>query len=239
MADEEVVVETTEDVPKPDKAGETKDTGEQTREGTPDKALQKMQQQLGTALREIEGLKGRKAEGELTQADKAKLEKAQARVEKIRQFVNRGDRDDLPSDVDPVAEHVLDLSEKVQEQTALKSQLQEANKRIESLEADRNWERARAKFSGLDVDSIWEKANADALETLGEDGTQKAVNRLASKMFFDRCEAAQKRLKDDPKGDPKKVVASTYKASEGQRAAPRLTEDEEALAMARSLVIET
>lgn len=229
---------------EPSETTDAKPDAAETKSGTPDKALQKMQMQLGTALREIAVLTEKSKAGGLTDADKAKLQKQQERLATIRKFASRENRDDVADPiVDPLTDHVLDLTERVGEQDSLKQQLADANARLASLENDRNWAVAKAKFSGLDVDAIWEKAQTDADEVLGDAATPAAKNRLASKWFEERCEAAKKRQKDeaDPKLKAKGGVPSspsTYKVGSSPRTAPVLSEDEAVLAEARSLVRE-
>jgi hypothetical protein len=224
---------------EPSEAAETKveTEAETPKPGTPDKALQKMQQDLGNVTRQIAALTEKKSQGELTEADKAKLEKSTQRLETIRAKAQ-----DFGLAVDggtELAEHVLELTETVGKQSSLEDQLRQANERLARLENDRNWQVVRTKFVGLDVDAIWDKANADATDALGEDATPRAVNRIASKYFEERCEAAMKR-KGEP--DPKKGKPATpptnYKVGDGQRVAPALSETEELLKEARSLVVE-
>ncbi len=214
---------------------------DEVKPGTPDKALQRMQQELGNVTRQLAALTEKKeAEGALSEADKAKVAKAQERLQKIRQFVGRPDRDDLPSEVDPVAETVLELSERASDQDKVKAELADTQRRLQLLENQRNWNTAREKYAGLDIDAIWEKAQGDALETLGEEGTPAAVNRVASRYFEDRCDAAKKRLKDDPPANNRESGKSgKYKVGSGQATAPQMSEEDEQLALARSLVVET
>lgn len=219
--------------------------GDKPKEGTPDKALQKLQQELGNATRQIAALQQKVEQpGGLSETDKAKLAKAQQRLTKIQAHVNRPDRQDLPSEVDDVAEEVLDLREKVSRQEQLEAALNETTARLAMLENDRTWTVVRSKYEGLDIDAIWKKANKDADETLGEDGTDRAKHKLASRLFEQRCEDAKKRLKDDGdkssannKGTAK--APSGYRVGDAVKQAPVLSEEEEALAEARSLVRET
>lgn len=219
-------------------AGKTTE-GEKPKEGTPDKALQKMQQELGNVTRQLQALQEKKDDGQqLTEAEKAKLAKAEQRLTKIRQFVSRPERNDVPSEADDIAEEVLDIRDKVREQEVLKGQLAETQKRLQLLENERNWQVAKEKYAGLDVSAIWDKARADALETLGEDSTDLQVNRLASRWFEERCEGAKKRLTGDGKTNNKTSPQSTYKVGSAQTTAPQLSEADELLALARQLVLE-
>lgn len=224
MADEAVeeVAEEAEGAP----AEETPE--QQPKPGTPDKALQKMQQELGNVTRQLAALTEKKNSGELSDADKSKLAKAQERIQKIRQFASE----------DPIAEHVLELTEEVGKTGTLEAELKATKDRLAVLENDRAWGRARERFAGLDVDAIWDKATTDAAETLGPDGTTAAVQRLASKFFEDRCEAAKKRLKEEPKPGVKKEAPAQYKVGSGIKPAPQLSERDALLAEARSLVRE-
>lgn len=238
-----------------DKVGEAalegepaKDADEQPKPGTPDKALQRLQQELGNVTRQLADLnaKQQQQDGGLSEADKGRLAKAQERINRIRQFVGRSEKSDVADEiVDPVAEHVLELTEKVGEQDRLKAELAAANQRLASLENYIGWDRARTKYAGLDVDAIWSKALGDAGDILGQEATPRAVNRLASKWFEERCDAAMKRAgyeKDKGKGadrpNNRESAPATYKVGSGQRTAPTLSDEDETLALARSLVIE-
>lgn len=196
--------------------------------GTPDKALQKVQQEIGNLSRQLADLSAKKAAtGELSDADKAKLAKAQERLERVRELSG-----------DPIADHLLDLTEKVSKADAIEAELKETKARLAALENDRGWERARQKYTGLDVDAIWDKANADAAETLGDDATPKQITRLASKWFEERCDAAKKRQGDAPPKKKDESAPSTYRVGGASRTAPVLSEEDEMLAIARSLVRE-
>lgn len=205
------------------------DEGSEPKPGTPDKALQKLQQELGNVTRQLAALNEKKESGErLSESDKAKLAKAQERIDAIRQQAG-----------DPVSEQVLELTERVGTQDALKAELEDTKARLRNLENTQNWNIARNKYTGLDVDAIWTKAQADANHILGEAATPAAVSRVASNYFEERCEAAMKRAGEKPNKD--KVPASTpstYKVGTAQVAAPVLSEDDETLAMARMLVHE-
>lgn len=211
-------------------AGSEVEQPAEVKPGTPDKALQRLQQELGNAVREIAALKEKKSDEGLTAADKAKLEKAQRRLEMIREQVG-----------DPIAEHVLELNERMGEQDRLKSELAETQRRLAMLEEDQGWKEARSRFPGLDHNAIWKKAVADAEETLGDAATPKAVSRVASRTFEQRCKAALKRMKEkdaESKSNNKASSASTYKVGSGQKTAPVLSEEEQVLAEALALVVE-
>lgn len=213
---------------------------EQPKPGTPDKALQKMQQELGNVTRELAALKEQKQTGELTAAQQAKLAKTEKLVAQIRNFANRPDRNEIPSEVDPVAEQVLDLTERVSRQDQIEAENRDMKARLARLENDRNWEIVRTKYADLDTDAIWGKANTDADDILGEAATPDAKNRLASRLFEDRCNAAMKRKGEvaEPAKPKNGQAPSTYKVGTAQRVAPVLSEDEEVMAEARSLVRE-
>jgi hypothetical protein len=239
----DLAVETTDGTePSDETKTEPSETTETPKPGTPDKALQKMQQELGNATREIAALKEQKAAsgGELTQAQQAKLAKAQQRIEKIRGYVSSPD--DVMPEVAPIAEHLLDIDERLGKQDSLEAELRETKAQLAYLMNDHSWGKARAKYPNLDVDAIWEKANKDAAEMIGEDATDKQVNRVASKMFEERCEAAKKRHAEaDPnsKSGKKELPApSQYKVGTGQRVAPQLSEEDEMLQLARGLVVD-
>jgi uncharacterized protein YfkK (UPF0435 family) len=163
--------------------------GEETpKPGTPDKAMQKMQQELGNVTRQLEALQEKKEAGQqLTEAEKAKLAKAEQRLTKIRQFVARPERNEIPSEADDIAEEVLDIREKVNQQEALKTELERTQDRLKKLENERNWRVIKEEYKGLDTDAIWDKALSDALETLGETGTQETVERVASAARYTAC----------------------------------------------------
>lgn len=246
MADEEIAVvdpQVTDEVDPKEGATEIKPSEEtkvdDPKPGTPDKALQKVQQELGNLSRQFAALTEKKAAGELSEADKANLAKAQQRLQTIR--TKAQDFGVAVEGGTELAEQVLDLTEKVTKQGSLEAVNRDLLARLDRLENDRNWQLARAKYAGLDVDAIWEKATTDADDVLGPDAPPASKNRLASRWFEERCDAAMKRKKEDP--EPKKGAAgspaSTYKVGTGQRVAPVLSEEEDMLATARSLIVET
>lgn len=199
----------------------------QTKPGTPDKALQKMQQELGNATREIAALKGKlDTQGSLSEADRKKIERAEQRIERIREFA--------PDD--PIAEHVLELTERLGKADLLEKKLAEADDRLKRLENKRAWSEVREKYRGLDVEAIWGKAQDDARETLGDTANDDAILRLASRWFEERCDGAKKRLKDPPKSGSKKD--GSYRVGDSLSAAPTLSEEEDILREARSLIVE-
>ncbi len=209
------------------------DEAEKPKSGTPDKALQRMQQDLGVAMRQIEALKEKAETGKgLSEADQAKLDRAKERLESIRGLAG-----------DPLADQILELTEKQSETETLKQQLAQANARLAALETKKAWEDVDRKYAGLDTQAIWKKSVKDAEETLGDEATQKAVERVASRTFEKRCDAALKRMKEGaaPKLDANNKASSEskYKVGSAQTSAPQLTEEEAVLAEARSLVVET
>lgn len=221
-------------------SGTTDATDKKESPGTPDKALQKMQQEVGNLSRQYAALMEKKAGGELNEADRAKLEKSKQRLETIRTKAQ-----DFGLTVDggtELAEQVLDLTEKASKQDALEAENRDMKARLERLENDRNWSIAKAKYPTLDTDAIWDKANTDAEKILGRAVTPDAKHALASSLFEERCDAAKARKGEpDPKAPKPKngSPAMDYKVGSGQRVAPVLSEEEEVLAEARSLVRET
>ncbi len=201
-----------------------------------------MQQELGNVTRQLAALtEKRETDGALSEADKAKLQKAQQRIEKIRAYASRPDRTGDDYEVDPLADQVLELTEKASRQDQLEAALADTQSRLANVENDRNWQIARSRFDGLDVDAIWKKAITDAGDTLADSATPAAVHRLASRWFEERCEAAKKRKGEDPRANNKTTDAkapSTYRVGTAPGTAPVLSDEEEALAMARELVKE-
>jgi hypothetical protein len=108
-----------------------------------------MQQELGNVTRQLAALQEKKdADGPLSDADKAKMAKAEQRLTAIRQFVD-----------DPIAQEVLDLTEKVGEQDSLKKELKETR---------------RQERRGILTSMRSGKARRTRPRRLGDDGTTRA-----------------------------------------------------------------
>ncbi len=219
----EIEAEAGEVVPETDKAPEA-----EKKEGTPDKALQKLQQDQAATLRLLERLNEKKDAGEaLTPKEQRKLDKVRDLLKTEYSLVD----DDAGRAVTEA------LVEQADDTESLKSQLALALKRLETIEGTVSWTEVQKKYPDLDTDAIWKKAWDDTGELLGSDAAPDSMRRVASKFFNERCEAAKKRAgggKDEKKGKDE----TTYKVGSGQRPAPILSDADSLLAEARGLVIE-
>lgn len=179
------------------------------KEGTPDKALQKMQQDLSAATRRMDQFQEKLDAGEtLTPKEKGQLDASRERLEKIRAKLTEAEYDPFDAETSKsVAQSVIELSERLDETRA--ELADEREQRAMDAET-RAWEKAEGKWPGLNHKEIWDKAAAEATEDIGDDDPVKH-NKLASKYFRTRCDAAHARTskKDEEKkpksDDPKKV----------------------------------
>lgn len=178
---------------KTEKPAETQ-TPETTKpaEGTPDKALQQVQQTIAAFGRKLDAAL---AKPNLSAEETQKLQRAQERLDRFTQMAGK------PADqvnYDELASLAPDLMSELVEGAKHRG---DTAKRIADLESQKN-ELANqvAVLSNMltypDVknqQAIWEKAWADAAETLGPEAPAGVIWKLADKEFHQRCGAAQTR----------------------------------------------
>lgn len=172
---ETTVVETTDVKPE-------ESVAKPVQPGTPDKALQKLQQDNAAALRRIEALEAKNEP--LTQKEQHQLTEAKSKVKEIKARLN-GDFDAFEHGKD-IAAATVEVGDTVEQLQERLSRLEREN---ESAKAAQAWSQAEAKYPGVDVRSVFKKSVDDAVATLGEDAPATAIQRLATRWFDERSAA--------------------------------------------------
>lgn len=175
-------VEPKREAPKPETVEKAEpetpaDSQEDPKPGTPDKALQKVQQDLSAANRKLEELTAKVDRGEsLTAKDQKNLARARRTIDEL----SEGELD-LIGDDDAGKKLVKAISETDDEVASLRRELDE----IRETQA---WEREQAKYPGVDIRAVWGKALADAqaYERFGP----AAYQQRAYDLFTERCSSA-------------------------------------------------
>lgn len=193
----ETPAENTEQAPEP--AAEAKKEETPTaREGTPDKALQKLQQDLGVATRKIEELTAKLQSGQtLTTAERQQVQQQQRKVDALKAKLG-GNQFNIVDDDALLADSVVEQDERLasleRQNAELKARLDATERRTAETDARSADAAIRAKYPDVDYGPIWEKCLAEAVEVLGEDANRNAIQRLADRDFHQRCDAAQKSI---------------------------------------------
>ena len=162
-----------------------------TQPGTPDKALQKYQQDLAAVTRKLDALLAKQDGGEaLTPAEQQQATQAARKLDTLRAAVKG-------QTFDPY-EHSGDVVEALGETDQTVADLKARLERLEAEKqqgAEQQWTSwAKQTFPDVDVEKVRQKAIADAQETLGEDATAGALSRLATRFFTERATGAQARI---------------------------------------------
>lgn len=197
---------------------------EKPKEGTPDKALQKVQQDLAAALRKQDELEsrldaGQKVAPEEKAAVKRKLDTVRAAL------AAKTDNTDL-IDGETLAATLESLVETDDEIVTLRKDHAEMKAKLERLEADAsiskaesNWQANQRKYPGVSVKDVWEKAKEDAIRlttiTVEEaDADPKLAQKLknaATNLFHERSAAALKSIAAKSKAQTEKPATTIRK----------------------------
>jgi cell division septum initiation protein DivIVA len=180
--------ETKLETPATETPGESLEPSEPLEEkpapGTPDKALQKLQQDLAAQQRKIDSLLTKAEEGTgLTPSERKEVVKAQRKIDAVREAMKTGF--DIVDRGDDLAAGLVETDDEVQ---TLKTRLDKLEKEKEQQSASSTWNQVKTDYQGVDVDAVWKKAVADAVETIGD--IPGATHKLASRFFHDRAKAA-------------------------------------------------
>jgi hypothetical protein len=229
--------------------------------GTSDKALQKMQQDLGVATRAIAELSAKVQAGEtLTPKEQAKVEQQKRKIDELRDQLGKEDADVIEYGR-TLADTVLETDQAVQrvetdlrkENEALKQQLGATQQAVAGIQQSlAQQQEAAAKqqlaqqYKGVDVDATWAKSLGDTMALLGvsqehlADPTVRAmVQNAANNTFHQRCSAATKSLaaKQPAKSTPAPApIGARVSVQPNPGNAPRLSADQQTLALAMDLL---
>jgi len=248
-------------------AEETPASEEKPAPGTPDKVVQKLQQDLAAATRQMAELQEKVAAGKpLTEPEKAKADKVQRKLDTVRAALSAKGKDiDLldPGVSEAVAESLLEADKSIEEvrkeNAALKARLEKVEAATTETTSAATWQTLRAAYPAVAVQDVWNKAVDDAIDLTGitpdaaadDAKLNAALNKAASKIFHSRAAAAQKSAAAKSAPEPAKTEKKTARSAppvtpNGARVSkpPGVTttgevdEDEQELALARSLVID-
>lgn len=192
-----------ETVTKPETPAET--PAKLEREGTPDKALQKLQQDMSAAQRKLDKLVDKLDSGEtLSASEKKEVAAAQRKIDAVRNAMKTGNEFDIVNEADNLAHSVVEVDDRV---GTLEERLKQAEKALAERSQADSWAKHRSDYQGVDVDAVWQKACADAAETIGTDSPEK-TRLLASRFFHERCQAASKSIAGKSKTPAGKTPAT-------------------------------
>lgn len=161
----------------------------ETKPGTPDKALQKMQQDLSAAQRKLDDVLAKFEAGEsLTDKEQQQAAQAKRKIDQIREKL-AGNAFDLIDDAPALAESTLELDQTVQ---GLNQKVQQLESELHETRAERTWGKMQQLYPGVSVQDVWSKCLSEAAETIGPENP--ALGALANKLFHDRAGNAAKSI---------------------------------------------
>ena len=188
---------------------------EQAQPGTPDKVLQRMQQDLSAATRKLDELAAKAEGGQALSAKEQQQAQAAARkLDAVRAALAERDpkkRFDPVDHGELIAESLLEQDETLQglskELRQTRAELAHLRQSAAAAESAASWAEAQRDYPGIDIRGVWEKCVEEAAATIGEDNP--GVRNLASKWFHERARVAAK------------SVAAKAAAGNGQTAAAK------------------
>jgi hypothetical protein len=185
--------EATPEVATPEPEADAAATPEQQvtqQPGTPDKAMQKLQQDLAATQRLLIELAGKQAAGDpLTQREQQRVEQATRKVDAVKKAI--ADKSfDLFEHGGDIAEALLEV---VEENGSLRQQVESQGKTLAQMQEQVVWDKLAATYQGVDVRKVWDQAAKEA-EPYADYG-QAAYQRRADELFHQRCDAASKSVK--------------------------------------------
>jgi hypothetical protein len=249
LTQDPVVTETAEATPPTTEAAtETQATAETTtaaplaepqttteaQPGTPDKAMQKLQQDLSAATRKLDELTAKIDSGQtLTPVEQKQVQQSQRKIDQVRQALSEKDPKkgfDIYDHGEATAEGLVELDGVVQSQQKqikdLQTHLDQIRQHDSQREAVSNFEHAQRQYAGVNVQDVWSKAVDDALTMTGlppeqvQHGTPawNAVQNVAVRLFHTRAGAASKTV-----ATKTAAATTTTPAPKPTSAGPRVT----------------
>ena len=213
--------------------------------GTPDKAMQKIQQDVATSLRLVSELTAKlEAGGTLTPKEADKFELSKQRLDQIRNKLRDKTLDPYEDGVE-LAQAAIDQADRIEQ---LERSLAERESRVDDTAAAAAvWSAQQAKFPGVDVKAVWEKSIEAATALCGDDASEATLKHATQRIYEERATNAVKAVKaKTPPAAPavpaKKVVPATPNgarfvvpaSSTPNKAA--VSEDDHAMNLALSIV---
>jgi hypothetical protein len=191
--------------------------------GTPDKALQKVQQRESAVERKLDALlaviekQGQATPEQVAQAQQLQQQHADVKDD-LAEILNQ-----KPEDMDFEAAgkglHVVGKRLKALEE-ALESERrekQELKKSLSTIQQDRTWSAYESQYPGIDVRSEWQSVYDTTRQRYGHLGEQ-AVLQFASDRFHEQAASKiqkpqPKAAESTPKPTPKPATTTTHKAA--------------------------
>jgi len=183
--------------------------------GTPDKALQKLQQDMAATQRSVEKLLEKANAGEpLTAKEQQQAADAARKLDQLR--AKAQEKFDMFEDGagETLVSAVLETSDDI---SAVKSELAQVKQMLHQQQVEQTWKDETAKYPGVNVKEVWEKAWKESIETLGEDATEKSIYNLAMKQYTERATAATKSVAAKTPAKPALKPAPTPITPQGGR----------------------
>lgn len=189
--------------PEPETAAQ-----QQHQEGTPDKALQKVQQELATTQRTLEQLLAKVSANEpLTEKQQQQVAQAPSKVAALRKAI--ADRTfDLFENGADLAEVLVQQQEQIEQ---LSQVVRQQNQEVAQVSEATLWKELSAKYPGVNVRQVWDQAAKDS-EHYRRHGAE-AHRERADELFHQRCDAAAKSVKAKAGTAPTKPTVATSKPS--------------------------
>lgn len=239
------------DEPKPEAekpTEEEKPKDDKPREGTPDKVLQKMQQDTSATNRLLERLLEKVESGNpLTPEEKKQVVKAKTKLDAIQEKLAGGTFDSI-TDGQELAEALIE--ERVASENRLKAveaKLTSSEAEVAKRENKAFWAESKSQWPDLNHKEIWSKSVEDTLtefgvtaeDVTGDSKVGKLILQAVHKEYKRRCDNAHKSLeiRKEKKDEPQKKAAD----SDGRFtktpvvSAPELSEEAQDLARMRAL----
>ncbi len=163
---------------------------EESTPGTPDKALQRLQQDQSAIGRTLEAMLAKMESGApLTTKEQQKLEQAQRKFDVLKEAIANRTFDLFDNGTD-LAEAVLEGGADVDE---LRQHVVHQAKQLDELRESFVFDRLAEKYEGVDVRALWKTAQAEAAPyaRFGEEAMQLRSDEL----FHSRAAATAKSIK--------------------------------------------
>lgn len=173
---------------------------QQPQPGTPDKALQKFQQDLGAVTRKLDALLEKQQSGQpLTATEQQQAVKAQRKLDELRTKV-AGKQFDVIDNGEDLAEGLIETDQTVQ---TLQQQVAQLSQVVGQQQAQARWAEIKATFPHVkNPEAVYQKCVEEAQQAIGADNP--ALYNLASRDFYARMTAANKSVQ--AKSQPNRVA---------------------------------
>jgi hypothetical protein len=213
--------------------------------GTPDKALQAMQQDLAATQRKLDVLLEKTAAGEaLTAREQAAAVAGKRKLDELREKLAERSGAVLDHEgllVETLAEIDTTVKTLADENKQLRQTMQAMQQQTAEQQQAAAWSAVEKQYPGVQHRDVWTKAAEDAAATLGEDAPPQTVHRLASRWFHERCDAAVKSLAARkpaaPPPPPAPRGTTQVRTAETPPPPRELSDDDKYLAAADALVV--